>query len=131
MKNICAFCVCVLGWAGVAGAAPYTFVKIADTGGSYSGFGLRPSVSDYGEVTFNGSLDAGGTGRSRSDGIATVLIGNDSGPLNGFGGAGSTNWGAVQPDGTVAFLASNDSTGPGIFKGSGGAATTVYDTSGP
>ena len=53
-----------------------------------------------------------------------TLIADSSGPLNTFSSA------TVSSTGNVAFIAYRDAGGQGVFTGSGGALTTLIDTSG-
>ncbi len=60
----------LLGVAAHAAPITYTFTKIADTSGPFSGFGRTgQSINDNGTVAFRASLDAGGEGI-----LATPLV---------------------------------------------------------
>jgi len=56
---------------------------------------------------------------------------DSSGPFNSFGIPDFNAGPALNNSGTVAFSASLDTGESGIFTGSGGATTTIVDTSGP
>ncbi len=88
-----------------------TPTPVADSSGSYSGFG-DPSLNDGGQLAFQGFLDAGGSEILRSDdGTTLTSIADTGGPFS-FLYAVSLN-----DSGQVAFHASLDAGGIGIFTG--------------
>jgi hypothetical protein len=103
---------------------------VADTSerfGSFSNFGIVPSINNAGTVAFQGTIIGGREGIFSGSGGPLTTIAGTNGPVvvRGFSFAPRIN-----DTGTVAFVASlNNNTG--IFTGSGGPITTIVDTSGP
>jgi hypothetical protein len=105
---------------------------IADDSGPFSTFGFFPAINNGGAVAFRASLDAGGQGIFTGSGGPTTTIADDSGPFSTLIGAGPVGeTPSINDGGTVAFRASLDAGGQGIFTGSGGPTTTIADDSGP
>jgi hypothetical protein len=116
MRGLKVFIAAALAVSGGVARGQYTFNKIADTSGTYVGFGA-PAVNDAGAVAYQASLSAGGQGVFRSLGGSTAPIA--SGPA--FGTPVSINDG-----GTVAFSVPLAQANGGIYAGSGGAVTTIF-----
>ena len=111
----------------VAHAQTVTFANVADTvttnGGAFSGFGIS-SINSGGAVAFYTTLDAGG------DGIFTNTVGSstattiadrnttNNGVFNNF-----NNFVSINDLGTVAFVATLDAGGSGVFTNAGGSST--------
>src|SRR5436190_644818 len=93
--------------------AAYTYTLIADNAGPLSTLAnpaINPNVGVYAGT-------AGGT---------PSPIAESTGPYSTF--TGFTN---INDSGVVAFQATLDAGGSGVFTGAGGAVTTIADTSGP
>lgn len=118
---------CVAASAGPASAAPiaYEFTLIADTAGSFSGFGREVSINNAGTVAFRAGLDKGGTGIFTGAGGATTTIVTSASPA--FSSFGTP---VVNDAGAVAFFAGLAAGGRGIFRVAGGATTTIADSNG-
>jgi len=113
----------------VAEAGLYEFSTIADTTGQFFDFGMWPAINGSGQVIFTASLKTGGVGLYLSNGSTTTTI-----DYKTVGGLIDTLGGdqVINNSGEVAFI-------PGmlafpetsVLKWSGGAITTIADTSGP
>jgi hypothetical protein len=111
-----------------AGAARYTFKKIADSrDGVFSGFsGSRPSINNNGTVAFVGELVSGEAGVFTSSGgpLTTIADTIDHPEFGGFENP------SINDNGVVAFIPRDLVGGAvGIFKASGGALTQISDAS--
>ncbi len=114
MKILLVTILLLLIWAIPSGAIQYTFTKIADTSGPFSGF-FEPSINAGGTVAFRANLDAGGQGIFTGSGGPVTTIADTSGPFLLFDPLPSIN-----AAGTVTFVAALPGGGQGIFTGSGG-----------
>ncbi|WP_190447731.1 choice-of-anchor tandem repeat NxxGxxAF-containing protein [Trichocoleus sp. FACHB-832] len=112
--------------SGKAEAASFSFTKIADTNGSFFGFG-DSDINDAGTVAF-----AAFTGPSigdqaiftSSNGTITQLT-NTNDPFGNFYFGKSLD---INNSGTVAFEADLNAGGQGIFTSSNGTITRLVDT---
>jgi hypothetical protein len=114
-------------------AGSFTATLIADTGATngtaFSSFG-NPSINASGAVAFSASLNGGNQGVFTNLGgsLTPTLIADSTNTNNGafsfFGGA------SINAGGTVAFLATLDAGGTGIFAALSGSSTplTVVQT---
>lgn len=126
MKLRCLLCACWLATVAlpqIVAAQNYTFTNIADTTGPYSSFvagGLGgPRLNNSGVVSFTATLDAGGSGVYRSDGVVTTTIADNSGPLQVF------RYSDINDAGQVAYNAESFFLGRGNFRGDGLSTTTI------
>lgn len=105
-------------------AASFTFTRIADTSGSFTGLST-PALNNNGTVAFSARLDTGERGIFTTDGTTLTTIADTSDIFSGFFGL------ALNDAGTVAFRADFDVPDPtgnniGIFTGNGTNLTTVF-----
>jgi hypothetical protein len=106
---------------------------IANSSGPFASITLFPSLNDSGTVAFGASLDAGGDGIfTSSDGLITTIA-DSSGPFDSLVPHlfPEVPFISLNDAGTVAFTASLDAGGDGIFTSSDGLITTIADSSGP
>jgi hypothetical protein len=113
----------------VGNGGPIT--TITDTSGPFRDFLGFPTINADGTVAFHATFDDGGTGIFTGSGGPLTTIADESGPFSGFTPGGSFSWPAINSAGAVAFRATLDAGGEGIFVGSGGPTTTIADSSGP
>jgi len=106
---------------------------IADSSGPFASITLFPSLNDSGTVAFGASLDAGGEGIFTSSGGLITTIADSSGPFDSLVPHlfPEVPFISLNDAGTVAFTASLDAGGDGIFTSSDGLITTIADSSGP
>jgi hypothetical protein len=103
----------------------YTFTSIVDENGPFEAF-HPPSVNNAGTVGFFAATDAGVDGVYTSDGTTTTTIVDDTGPLGFWGGGFSLAcFPAINDAGQVAFFAYTDNWSHGVYRGAGGAITTI------
>lgn len=130
--------------SGTVGFSTVSFSTFAETAiftGSGSALtpvvqptGSLPNVESFdinnnGTVLFFGERDDGSAGLFTSSGGSITTIADDSGLFSSFGPFGFPFGSTINDRGVVAFAASLDSGGQGIFTGSGSAVTAIGDTS--
>ena len=109
-------------------ANSYTFTKIADTTGPFSGFAGgagpdqgTPAINNDGAVAFWAGLDAGGSGIYTGSGGATSAMALTGATFSGFG----RGLPAINSAGAVTFWASLTAGGHGVYKAGPGASTVA------
>ncbi|MEX2310759.1 MAG: PEP-CTERM sorting domain-containing protein [Pirellulales bacterium] len=93
---------------------------VLDTSAGFTILGAT-GLNELGEVAFQGFKDGEGWSYHRTDGAMITRIADSAGPLNISGSPRA----AINDSGSVAFVASLDAGGEGIFVGNGGPLTTV------
>lgn len=73
-----------VGEATTATTSAYTFRKIADTSGEFSGFRYPPAINATGTVAFQAFLDTGGEGIFIFKNGVTTKIADTNGPFSSF-----------------------------------------------
>lgn len=86
-------------------------------------------INNSGTVLFLGVRNDDSTGLFTSSGGSITTIADDSGLFSSFGPFGLPFGSTINDQGIVAFFASLEAGGEGIFTGSGGAVTAIADTS--
>jgi hypothetical protein len=107
-------------------------IVIADTGGAFSDFRDWPSINFHDTVAFVATLDAGGEGVYTGTGVpftgsgsvptVTNLVADSTGPYDTFGFV------SLSGRNTLAFVATLDAGGRGIFTGPDPVAHRVIAT---
>jgi hypothetical protein len=116
-----------LGVFTVNGATTCTVSLTSGAGGTFSTFNSSSlAINASGLVSFSGA--SGGTVGVYAGvaGGTPGTISDSSGPLLTYGSLTTIN-----DSGTVAFTATYDAGGTGVFAGNGGGLTTIADSSGP
>jgi hypothetical protein len=88
-----------------------SFITIATDGGPIGSFSAPPSLNDNGAVAFDAFLDNGDGAILRGNGGALTTIASTAGPFSSF----NFNGPAINNAGRVAFAATLDAGGDGIF----------------
>jgi len=115
----------------VPASAQYQFARIADTSGTFTGFGSA-ALSDNGTVAFGANFTANSSGfyglfRSMNSFLTTIATNQtDSAPTSGFWNIGRP---MVNDSGQVAFTAGSPTAVAGVHYGTGGAPITLADSS--
>jgi hypothetical protein len=116
------------GATGVFTGAGGPVTTVAVTGTRFSAIDQYPSMNDSGVVAFSGGLAAGGEGVFTAGGGGIATVADTSGAFSGFAGFSLGSGPSINNAGTVAFFATLDAGGSGIFTGSDPTADAVIRT---
>jgi hypothetical protein len=108
-------------------AQNYTFTNIVDDTGPFGGIGFGPpKLNNAGGISFQASLDGGGSGIYRSDGVDITTIADNTGPYSFF-----RRFTDINDAGQVAFAAHSSPSGlVAIFRGGDLTITKIAEESG-
>jgi hypothetical protein len=112
-------------------AGPVVLTPIALIDGTFARFDTAPAINDRGVVTFAADLKTGERGIFTGAGGRITTIADTSGSFSSFP---SFIFGArpsINDAGRVAFVATLDAGGVGVFVGNGGPTVPATDSSGP
>lgn len=105
-------------------AVPYTFTKVIDNSGSFSGIGLFPTINDNGSAVFFGVNTQGEGIFAGNGGPLTTIASDASDPAGGF--LTSAGYGPKINDSGRATFAGNLPGKPvRVFSGTGGPLTPI------